>query len=57
MKPLSGTIVLGILLTLAALKVLEPRGAPAVTLIALVCIGIAGLIVALLRFLFQHRRP
>jgi hypothetical protein len=56
MKPLSGTLLLGLAFTLAVLAVM-PRGtnAGAVALITLICMSIAGLLVKLVQSLRKRR--
>jgi len=60
MKPIGGTVILGIVLTFAAIQFVTPAGehalgAPEITLITVICLGLAALIVALVRSLFKRR--
>ena len=56
MKTISGTVVLGILLTLAMVWYLGDLGHGAVALVTILCLGIAGLMVGAFQWMFKKRR-
>ena len=54
MKTISGTIVLGILMTLAVVWYLGDLGHGAVALVTILCVGIAGIVVKAASWLLER---
>ena len=55
MKPVAASIVIGVLLSLVVIYLLRPLNTGAVGLVVVLCVGIAGILVAIGRAIFKKK--
>lgn len=55
-KPLAASVVIGVLLSFLVIYLLRPLNTGAVGLVVVLCVGIAGILVAIGRAIFRKKK-